>query len=386
MLFIKKYLLLLFLIENIMAQTFLMGALSEILFYPFMAIGLGLFLLPSMWGKRQIEKFRPLYLLMALYVLYEFVIGIDYLSTKTVLYLLAKLSTFGIIISAIDSNEAFYKNKAVLILSLFMAFMLCYGLLTGGGVRAYSGRALAGFTNENTAGSMGALTVGFVLFYMKSRKWNIISVILVLLGFYGVLAGASRAGFLMLGLLVMFRYGISFKTISLAVILIIIGLFILPEIGVHTVGLQRMLDTYNGVEGTNRDLEREAAEWMIEQKPWIGWGYNFINEGYARQLTRLSPHNGYLQITEQMGYPCSIVFFLIIIVPMLKCIKYVYGKPRQEASLFFAIYFCLLINANFESLFVGAHEYVTNLFFVSLAMISSNIYSNKYNLQACRYD
>ena len=374
---IRKYLLLAFLLENIMAQTMLAGGLSNYLFYPFMLCGLIALFSSETWQSETIKKFGCLYALMAIYVIYEFLIGIDYINAKTLFYLLAKLSTFGIIITSISCNESFYRDKGIYILICAMAFFLCYGMATGGGVQS-SGRALAGFTNENTAGAMGALTVGMLLFYMKSREWNAFMALLLFIGFYGVLAGGSRAGFLMLFLLVFLRYGFNIKTFGIALLLLIVGLFILPAIGIDTVGIQRMVDTYNGVEGTNRGVEREAAKWMIAQKPLIGWGYQAVNQGYAAELSLLPSHNGYLEIIKQMGYPTAIVYFGIILITVVKCwnTKKLYG---ESIDLYFALTLMLLVKANYEASFIGVHEYDTNLFFVSIAIISAESYSLKYN-------
>ena len=377
MLFLKKYLLLAFLLENIMAQTMLLGRFSNYLFYPFMLYGLIALFSSETWQPETIKKFGCLYALMAVYIGYEFIIGINYISPQTLFYLIAKLSTFGIIITSLSYNESFYRDKGIYILICAMAFFLCYGMATGG--TAHSGeRALAGFTNSNTAGAMGALTVGMLLFYMKDREWNVLTTLLLFIGFYGVLAGGSRAGFLMLFLLVFLRYGFNIKTFGIALLLLIVGLFILPAIGIDTVGIQRMVDTYNGVEGTNRDVEREAAKWMIAQKPLIGWGYLAVNQGYAAELSVLQSHNGYLEIIKQMGYPTAIVYFGIILMTVVKCwnTKKYYGECMD---LYFALTLMLLVKANYESSFIGVHEYDTNLFFVSIAIISAESYSLKYN-------
>ncbi len=371
----KKYLLLIFLIENIAAQT-AMGWLSDYLFYPFMALGLFYMLNSSFWSSENIEKFKPLYLLSAVYVLYAFTIGFEYLNQKNILYLLAKLSTFSMIIVSLGADQKFYEHKGVWILAIVMSGFLCYGLLSGGEVQS-SGRALAGFTNENTAGAMGALTVGFLLFYMRGRKWSWLPVVIVIAGIYGVLAGASRSGFLMLGLFIFLRYGINLKTAGLVILVVVAGLYILPAIGVNTIGIQRMIDTYEGIERTNRGLEREAAEWMIAQKPLTGWGFNVKNIGYAASLSLLASHNGYLELAKQMGVPFEVVYFMVILAAII-----VYWKVKRQnklpMDLFFAMIFVLLVKANYESSFIGVHEYGTNIFFIALAVVSSRTYEYKH--------
>lgn len=374
--FIKKYLLFAFLLENIIVQTRLLSWLSEYLFIPFLAVGAFCMLSPSFWSRENLGKFRWLYLLMMLYVGYEFTIGIQYIDGKTLLYTLSKIVTFGIIITSVSCNASFYRSKAVYWLVIAMAFFMFYSMLSGDVIHPVNGRMQAGFTNANTAGSMGALTVGFVLFYMKGRRWNLLTVLIILVGFYGILAGGSRAGFLMLLMLIFFRFGINYKTVTLVGLLIITGLYILPAMNIHTVGLQRMLDTYNGIEGTNREFEREAAEWMIAQKPWTGWGYAVQNVGYAARLTMMGSHNGYLEIIKQMGFPCAILYFAILLITIVKAL-FNRQYRRHGIDLFLSLSIMLVVSANYESLFIGVHEYNTNLFFIALALVSARYYGIK---------
>lgn len=375
MLTIKKYLLFVFLLENIMVQTSLMGAIANPLFYVFLAIGLICSFDSNIWSGKAVRKFKWMYLLMALYVVYEFFVGPEYINEKTLLYLISRIVTFVIIISGIYYNEAFYRDKAIKWFIYTMSFFLLYGLASGGFADS-SGRMNAGFTNSNTAGSMGAVIVGMVVFYTKNRPWTKLYYLCLFAGMFGVLASGSRAGFLMLGLLVFLRYGINIKTIGMCVMLLILGLFVLPSLGIETVGIQRMIDTYNGVEGTNRDMERMAAEWMISQKPLTGWGFYVVNQGEAALISELASHNGYLEIIKQMGYPCAIIYFVIIAHVAIKGVNEV-RLGKSHMNMFLAVTLIYFIKANYEALFVGVHEFGTNLFFFSMAMVSSRLYEVK---------
>lgn len=373
MLIIKKYLLFVFLLESIMAQTSLMGSLTNPMFYICLMLGLLCAIDNLIWSRKAIEKFGWAYALIAVYIVYEFFIGIEYVSQKTLLYLLSKVITFIIIISGILYNEKFYRNEAIRWLILTMSFFIIYGFATGGFVGSEN-RMLIGYTNPNTTGSIGAIIVGMLVFYMKNRKWSVLSILCLMAGMLGVLGGGSRTGFLILFVLIFLRYGLNVKTIAFVGGLIVLGLFILPAIGVETIGLQRLSDTITGIEGTNRDAEREAAEWMIAQKPWTGWGYGAINMGYATQISLLPSHNGYMEIIKQMGFPCAIIYFGILAITLIKSIR-LNIKFKQHLDLFLALSIILLIGANYESLFIGIHEYVTNLFFFALAMVTARNYS-----------
>jgi len=377
--FLKKYLLFAFLLENVMVQTSLLGAFSNPLFYTFLALGVLCAFDGKIWSAPATKKFGWAYALMTLYVFYEFTVGVEYIKQKTLLYLLAKLVIFVIIITGIHYNEDFYRRTAIKWLVITMSFFLLFSLVSGDSGAIDRGRMLAGYTNSNTTGGMGAIIVGMVVFYMRDKKWTVLLVLCLFAGMFGVLAGASRAGFLMLGLLVFLRYGFNAKTVAMCLAVVVLGLFILPAVGIETVGIQRMLDTYNGIEGTNRDVEREAAEWMIAQRPLTGWGYEAVNQGYALTLSPMGSHNGYLELIKQMGYPCAIVYLLIIVMTIIKRLK-TRRKNDGQISLFMALILILLVRANYEGLFVGVHEFETSLLFVSLAMISARTFSNKYHL------
>lgn len=362
-----------------MTQTYLLGFMSEYLFYPFLVLGILAFVNPELWNAKNLSRFNSLYILMAIYIIYEFSIGSKYLDEKTLYYLAAKIATFGIIISGINYGEDFYKDKAVIILVSFMAFFLCYGIITGENVViGGTGRIRAGYTNENTTGTMGALTAGMLLFYMRNRKWNSFYAILLIIGCYGIFAGASRAGFLMLFLMVILRFGLNIKTGLFILLVGAVGVFLLPSIGLDTVGVQRMVNTYNGVEGSNRDFERLAAELMIRERPWGGWGFEAENQGIAATITMLGPHNGYLEIAKQMGIPFAILYFLTIAVSLLRS-WLAKNKSHKSMNVYLALALMLLVKANYESLFIGVHEYETNLFFFALAMSSYQTYMLKHN-------
>ncbi|MCM1291728.1 MAG: hypothetical protein NC207_07345 [Bacteroides sp.] len=349
-----------------------MGAIANPMFYIFLALGLVCVFDNRIWRGPAIKKFGWMYALMVLLIVYEFIIGTEYINQRTLLYLISRIVTFVIIISGLNYNQSFYCGKAIKWFIITMSFFLLFGLASGGFADS-SGRMLAGYTNANTAGSMGAVIVGMVVFHTKGKRWSKLDYLCVFAGMFGVLASGSRAGFLMLGLLVFLRYGINVKTVGMCSALLILGLFVLPQFGIETVGIQRMLDTINGVEGTNRDIERMAAEWMIEQKPMTGWGFQAVNQGYAAEISELPSHNGYLEITKQMGFPCAIAYFFILASVLFMGVRAVW-KMRIRMSLFLAIAIVLALDANYEALFVGVHEYVTNLFFFSMCMVSSSIY------------
>lgn len=378
---IKKYLLLAFLIENIAAQTSLIGRASDFFFYAFLILGVFFAFTGTGFSNVSRNSFGWAFLLMILYLVFEFLVAPEYINQRTLLYVFAKIATFCIIIVSITADYKFYSEKAIYLLVLVMAFFIVYGLATGSGVGAESsGRMLLGYTNENTVGAMGALIVGLLFFYKKGRKWKKFDYLLVAIGLFGVLGGGSRSGMMMLFLLIFLRFGINIRTISVGIAFFVLGLFVLPNIGIETVGIQRLMNTLNGLEGNNREVEREATEWMIAQRPWKGWGFFAENQGYAESLTKLGSHNGYLDMLKFMGYPTTICWLLIVFYPIYTYFR-TWRKRKTEMNSFFVIVVTLLFATMFEGLLTGVHEYETNLFFFALAMVSAYNYRIKNNLE-----
>lgn len=369
---IKKYLLLIFLIENIAVQTFLLGGYAQPIFYFTLALGFIGIIDMSIFRIINFKKFKWLYLLGLLYLGYTFLIAPEYVNPKNLQYLIAKIMTFIIIITSLSSNYNFYTNRGLFWVMMIIGFFLLYGLLEGNNMYD-DGRGMAGFTNPNTTGSMGAILIGILIFYLKNRKWNVFFYFLLFLGLYGVILGGSRSGFLLLGLFIILRYGISFKTLLMTGIILFTGFYLLDHLGIHAIGMQRVIDTYTGEIGTNRENEVEAARIMIATKPYTGWGFDFENVGAAESVSELGPHNGYLELTEQIGIPLTIIYFLIVLFPLLSNLL-IYLKRKIPVSLFPSISISIMVAANYESLFIGVHEFETNLFFFALAMVSAQNY------------
>ena len=373
---LKKYLLLVFLMENVAVQTTLFSGLTDIVFYGFLFIGLVLMLTGNIISYRVRHKFGWMFVLLFIYIIYEFFVGFEYISQKTILYTVAKVCTFSIIMTSIDEDEEFYRTNGVKILVFVIAGFLLYGLLSGTGMSSEEDRIRVGMTNSNTTGSMGAIIVGVVVFLTKKEKWSVPYYFLLLIGLVGILLSGSRAGLLMVSILVFFRYGVNIKTIGMFLLLLITAEIVLPFLGHSSILFDRVFGTLEGSVSLDRDDQRDAAIWMIQQKPWSGWGYMAENQGYAAAISQYKAHNGYLQTFVYMGLPMGFLWFLIVGFTILKYIRFM-RKKRVGMDLFLALVLMLLVKSMYESLFVGVHEFETNLFFVALAIMTARMYSYK---------
>lgn len=373
---IKKYLLFIFLLENIAVQTTLAGAVANPLFYLFLALGAIFVLQGELWNNESRQTYWPICALAAIYVIYQFSFGSTYITQRSIIYLVAKLTTFAIIITGVKNNYEFYKNRMLNALAIFMCFFIIYGFATGGAVDRGSGRMLVGFTNENTTSSMGALVVGTMLFTV--REWNLKNVLIACIGLYALLAGGSRAGVLILGILVFMRYGFSPKMLFAALLLYVVSVYVFPSIGLNTIGVQRMVDTVEGVEGANRDIERQACWMMIDEHPISGWGFEAQNQGSAATLSEMGSHNGYLETLKFMGYPMGGLWIAIVTYAILHAIIF-YRRNRIPFDMHIAILVAFYAKAFYEGLYVGVHEFGTNLIFVCLAVVYAKINRIKEN-------
>ncbi|WP_195407808.1 O-antigen ligase family protein [Bacteroides congonensis] len=362
---LKKYLLFLFLLENVAAQTRLMGGISTYFFYIFLVLGAMFMLQRDLWRGKTMNTYWPLYVMGGIYVLYEFTFGQSTISMQTLVYLIAKLTTFAIIVMGVDNNFKFYERKMLYGLSVFICFFVVYGMVTGGLAQSHSTRMLVGFGNANSTSGMGAFVLGAMLFI--TEKWNLKSLLIIGIGLYAVLAGGSRAGIMVVAILMFIKYGFSPKMALVFAAVVFVAVYILPAIGLNTVGVERFLHTVDGTEGTNRDNEREACWLMIREKPWNGWGFEAQNQGRALEMSELGSHNGYLETLKFMGYPCGGAWLGILVLSILVIFKR-YHKLGIARDMFVGIVLAFAVNAYFEGLFVGVHEFATNVFFVCLAV------------------
>lgn len=362
---LKNYLLFFWLLENIAVQTSLFGAFSSYFFYTFLVFGAIFLIFGDIWKRDVIAIYWPLYALSFVYLLYEFTLGYNTINSRSLLYLAAKFTTFAIIINSVENNYYFYESKLFKGLACFMIFFILYSFMTGGGADASVGRAKIGFTNTNTTSGMGAFILASVLF--SYERWNLKNIILAGIGLFAVLAGGSRAGILVSLIIIFMRYGITPKMFLILITVVTTAAFIFPLIGLETVGVERFLDTINGVEGTNRDAEREACWMMIHERPWTGWGFEAQNQGAALAVSALGSHNGYFETLKFMGIPFGGLWIGIYLLSVFIIIVKYY-RNGIERDIFLALLVAFSVNAYFEGLFIGIHEFSTNIIFFCIAM------------------
>ena len=365
--FLKKYILLIFLIENLLALSPVFR-LSALLFYIMLATGAFLMVVGGFFRPENYRRCRPLYLLAIVYVVYQFTLGIETISVSTITYLIAKVTTFVIITISIMDDWNFYARKVPFYLSIFIFFILLFGINNLDTLNA-TDRQTLGFGNTNATSSLAGLCIATVIFFWN-RKHAFFYLIVASFALYAMLAAGGRNAMLVLAIMLFVWTGLSMKRIKTAVFIFSIIWVVITLLPINLAGVERLEATLSGETGTNRDIERLATRIMIDEKPYTGWGFAAENVGEAAELSELGSHNGYLDTIKFMGYPFGGLWILILVGSILPLIRYIKSTDRV-IRYHLAIVLSTLVSAFFEAWFVGVHQVYTNIFFCSLAILTS---------------
>lgn len=361
---LEKYLLLALLLTNLTAEYVLLMPVSKFLFYIVFALSLGLLLSRSLISFRSFKTYTPLYLLSLIIIIYELFTTPENSNTETTTYVIAKTFSFAIIICGIERNFDFYNWKFHIIFAVAATGLLLMGYFFR--PVTFGGRLGFGFANPNAASSIAALSFAIYLFSngMKRR--------FVILGasicFLAVILGGSRNALGICVLALLFRFGLSMKLI-LTSLIIFAGISLLPEIGIQVTAIDRLMGTLTGDVALDRENQHEAAMWMISQRPLMGWGFDAHMVGKAAELSEYGAHNGYLEMLTQMGTILGGCWIVILLFSALKIsLRYKSCNDLHLQYHAFAI-LGILLAANQESYLIGVNQIITNLFFVSLAIL-----------------
>lgn len=378
--FLRKYLLFIFVFENILAQTPALGGLSNILFY--IMLGIGVAITPSVLNKKSFNQCRPLYYLGLVYLLYEFTIGYHTISSYTLQYVAARITTFSIIIFCVTSNFSFYASRSVRLLTLSLLLYLIYSIVfDSGNSLSTVDRQMIGFTNPNTTSAIGTITLAGLLFLYKRYPWYILLSMLFCL--YIILAGGGRNAMLMGVILILFRYGVQWRTVALSAAILFSVFILFPRLGISTAGVERINKTASGEIGNNREAERKAAFMMIAQRPLTGWGYGAHNVGKAKKVSELGSHSGYIDTIKFMGYPFALLTFFIMFYYIYASLP-LYRLRQRMINYHIGLVTAISVGTFFECYFVGVHEFESTMFYVSLAILSTLRYRIKNQVYGLR--
>lgn len=363
MLFLRKYLLLIFLIANLTAEYVMLIPISKVLFYSVLAISVPTCLAEINRSNKLKVWNKYLILMCCIYILYQCTVGWVYSTVDNWLYLIAKCTTFIVMMMSINSNFDFYFRKIIQPLGYIIVVLLLVGYVLQ--PVDESGQYRFGFTNRNAACTIAV--IGFATFFFREKyQWK--DKLMISFCVICVLLGGSRNALAMILLLICIRFGFSFKLLFILISGFVIVLVILPQIGFQITALERLIGTFTGEVKVDREAEREAAIWMISQNPWQGNGFKFTNYGYALSLTRYGAHNGYLEILEMMGVFMGGLWLIVLGCGIFSLLS-LYKIRSLDVKFHLGVVWVILFAANQESFLTGVNQIITNLFFVSFVVL-----------------
>lgn len=112
---------------------------------------------------------------------------------------------------------------------------------------------------------------------------------------------------------------------------------------------------------------------MINENPILGWGFKTGIQGSAAKISQMGSHNGYLDIIKAIGYPYAILLLGGVMTIFFRMKEVVKSKcPFVRFHLFVVI--SILLAALYESYIIGVNQIMTNLLFVSIAVLQYHSY------------
>ena len=381
--FLSKYLLFILLLANMTSEYILFAPISEVLFYGVLAISIPVLFQFGFLPKGSYAKAPEICILIFTYLFAQFVLQTDLLTLPNILYTVSKVVIFCILILCIGRNFDFYLKKAPEILSFSILAIVSLGWF----YNTYTGEfhhLTFGFVNRNTACTIA--TAGFAGFIFMRERLRMIDYLAAAVLFITVLYGGSRNAMVMCILIVMVKYGFSFKLITSSLILFLFIIYVLPMMGIEATAWERVIGTIDGSVDVDRETVREIAWRMIKVRPLTGWGYRYeiLPSIAAEMKTNLNGHNGYLVTIENLGWPCGLLALSCIVIGSIKSLR-LYLLKNRYINFHLSIVVSTIFAANQESYFIGVNQFTTNMFFMSFVVLGMARYirKRKNNLNVC---
>lgn len=374
--FLRKYLLLLFLIANMTAEYILFMSVSKYLFYA--ALGLSVFFLLSqkVISPTAVKTCPHIYALAGILIMYQLLFGMESLSYDSATYFAGKLATFGIMMLCISNNFEFYLKRSILPFSYIILALIVLGWFYHRTSSISSSYLVFGFANRNAACTLSAIGFAGFLFAKDHHKKSDYLCMAILL--FTILIGGSRNSLAMCILFVIIKYGLSMRMVAVMVLSAILIIFVLPEMGIEINAFDRLVDTVTGNLATDREAQRQGAMMMIQDKPVTGWGLASQIQGKALEISHYGAHNGYLTLIMYMGLPLGIAFIGTIALGVLKRFFKLYKLHNNVLNYHLAVMISILFAANQEDYLVGVNQITTNIFFVSFVVTGIYMYYHKH--------
>lgn len=368
--FIAKYGIGLYLLVSLMFKLkFLIPVeFTRVAFYILM--GCGLIVIPVyikvLYNNKSIKVFWLFHLVTLINLIYLVIFKYD--NSQSWLYFLSKYATFNLIILGLIYNFDFYKDWITRNFKYLILVMLLLGMTYGARI-VHDDRLSIGF-NANDVGQFSF--IGLFAIISLNHEWQkkkILLTLVILFSLAALLSG-SRGAILTISLSVLFFYGLSFKTIGLAILFSFV-IYLSGNLG-YTTGISRL----SGKEGTfqNRNDEYEAGLLTFYDEFYTGNGlhrYGWANpKHFPDPRYALGPHNTYIATGIMYGVVFGSIFLFSIFRFIFNSWKTVKRKGDEFVKFCYYFLIIMMVNAFFETLIVGINEFITILFWLFIGVVS----------------
>ena len=269
----------------------------------------------------------------------------------------------------------------VAILSLLIALLLpTYGVMSD----AHSGAWRGIFLHKNGLGSSMVLSVSlFLSLYFSSSSRKYLKLFLLGLSVFLLLFSTSKNALLVF-LLLSCLFPI-FALLKLRIDLMIpmlLGMVFLVTLG--AVIILGNLGDILGIIGKDATLTGRTDIWpsvweSIDQKIWLGYGYQGFWQGFDSEAARIwytvgweptHPHNGLLELLLVFGFLCTALFLLVF---MLLCVRsIIWARVSRSPEYFWAFIFLIYtLASNIAETKVLEYNKMSWVLYIMVAMLVS---------------
>ncbi len=258
-----------------------------------------------------------------------------------------------------------------------------------------------GRAGERTVGTFGGpapYTITLVFFALLAIQWamrdrpglrRVVVFGLVIASLLAVFLSLSRGSWLGAalafgGLAILYPRAVALMA---AIGLLLAGSLAAGPLGDQIAYAQQRLDDQATVE--SRIITNDAATRMIEDRPFIGFGFgNFerYDEEYKQRVGDIplklggSAHNTYLNLAAEMGLPAVVLYFLTPLVLLIRTIRARHRLKQGDAvawALVVVLWLALVDQFAVSNFLEMIHAYLwgTSLWWLALGLIAATLQS-----------
>lgn len=322
----------------------------------------------KLFSSKTIHKYSFIFIYVIILWIYQLLFGMNHIYPKTWTYLLAKTVMLLNVVVAVEEWPEFQLKHFYPLICYIVAPLLIIGIF----VNSWSidGRMSFGFSNPNQMGSLCAICLAFLiqinsdLHIIKYKK------LLFAILLFGVLMSASRAALGLVVLALLYKYRFSLKLIGVIVLVGVVLFVILPHFDINLQGIDRFMDTVQSENlSQGRELQREAAWYMIKEHPIDGNGIYCEQSEAAARISDLGSHNAYLDFLKWFGYPLGGLLIISLILCSFVLVRRNWNNNDSVARAHLIVVLGVLPLSMYEGLIWGVNEINNTLFFVSFAVL-----------------